>query len=423
MINSRRLNNGVRIITERIEHVRSCCIGIWLKTGSRHEEARDSGVNHFIEHMLFKGTQRLNAQQISDRLHSLGGNFNAYTTQEYICLHAKVIDKKVFQAIAILAELVQESIFPEPEIRLEKSVVLEECRMCDDNPDDLCVDLCIRNLWPDHPLGRPIVGCRRSIRSFTRKKLYDYWSSGRRPDRMVISIAGSFDPAPVGRMLRKHFGRPAREGRRPSRGYPPPPNPAPRQSSFKRSVEQLHFCLGLAGPSRRSMDRYGFGLLSMVLGGGMNSRLFQEIREKRGLAYSIGSFPQFFSDTGFFAIYGGTSPSNLGLVMNIVMQELDEICKHMVPEQELEMARTQMIDAMIMNLENTEARMTHLAESILYFNRVIPVEETIENLNRVDSANIRKMARKYLSGRQLAVGLVSACGVRPAGSSFQIQEH
>jgi len=171
------------------------------------------------------------------------------------------------------------------------------------------------------------------------------------------------------------------------------------------------------------MDRYGFGLLSMVLGGGMNSRLFQEIREKRGLAYSIGSFPQFFSDTGFFVIYGGTSPSNLGLVMDIVMQELAEICRDVVPEQELELARTQMVDAMIMNLESTEARMTHLAESTLYFNRVIPVEETIEELNRVDSAKIRKMARKYLAGRQLAVGLVSACGVRPAGSCFQIADH
>jgi predicted Zn-dependent peptidase len=422
MISHRRLKNGVRVVTERIPHVRSCSIGIWLQLGSRYETAQNAGLNHFIEHMLFKGTRQLNAQQIADHLHYLGGNINAYTTQEYICLHARVVDEKVPQAIEILAELVQESIFPEDEIRRERSVVLEECKMYEDSPDDLCIDLCIKNLWPDHPLGRPIIGCRRNIRSFSRNKLKNYWHAGYQPERLSIAIAGAFDPLAINRLLRTRFGKPARSDRRPPRSRPPSRNVNPGLSSLKRSVEQVHFCLGTVGPSRCSADRYAFSLLNMILGGGMNSRLFQEIREKRGLAYSIGSFSQFFSDTGFFVIYGGTSPGKLGQVLEISMRELNKICMEDVREEELELARTQVIDAMIMNMESTESRMTHLAESVLYFDRVIPLEESISKFGSIGTLQLREMAHKYLSGRQLAVCLVSARGVRPSRSCFKVAD-
>lgn len=405
-IRIRRLPSGVRVITEPNSAVRSCGVGLWLDIGSRHEQPGEEGLSHFVEHMLFKGTHTKNVRQIGDAINYLGGNVNAYTTQEVLCVHARTVDRKAHEALDLLTEMITDSTFPAEELKRERQVVLEEYKMYEDSPEDLSVDTFLQNLWPSHPLGRPVIGTRGSIRKFSHPALEDYWRREFRPDRLLISIAGSFDAKACSQLLNKRLGSlvvPTTTAERPALSAL---DALPRQSYKRRPIEQSHFCLGIDGPDRRSPDRFAFGLMNMILGGGMSSRLFQEIREKRGLAYSIGSFAQLFSDHGFLAVSGGTSPATLAEVIRITLDEIRRICEEDVTEQELFLAREQVIDAMLMGMENTEARMTRLAESVLAYGRVVPLDEVIRRIRQVDATHVRKVAWNYFYSRPFAVSFV-----------------
>jgi len=409
MIRLRTLSNGIRLITESIDSVRSCGLGLWVEVGSRHEAPGEYGLSHFIEHMLFKGTRGHDVRQIADLINFLGGNFNAFTTQEYLCLHAKTVDRKAHEALDLLAEMLLESTFPADEIRRERQVVLEEFKMYEDSPDDLSVDTFIQNLWPNHPMGRPVIGVRGQVRQISRDRIHHFWSREFRPGRLLIALAGSFDARACQDVIRRRFGGLVEPTGSARRYEPATPSAAPRQTYFKRPIEQAHFCLGTHAPRRTAPDRFAFGLMNMILGGGMSSRLFQEIREKRGLAYSIGSFAHLFSDRGFFAVSGGTSVAAFGEVLAITMKEIARIGAEEVSEHELSLAREQMIDAMLMGLENTESRMTRLAESMMAFGRVVPIDELIKKLRQVTIAEVRAVAVRYLRP-----GAFAASSVGPA---------
>ncbi|MCL5269177.1 MAG: insulinase family protein, partial [bacterium] len=287
---------------------------------------------------------------------------------------------------------------------------LEEYRMYEDNPDEVCVDRFIQNLWPGHPLGRPVIGPRGNIRRFTRTAIGAYWAREFRSHRLLVSIAGAYDAEACRRVIERRFGALER-GPAPLPAAPPAVD-APRLTFNRRAIEQAHFCFGTQAPNRTSPDRYAFGLMNMILGGGLSSRLFQEIREKRGLAYSIGSFVQSFSDQGCFAVNGGTSSRALPEVLRIAMDEIDRLSDEDVPEEELVMAREQMVDALLMGLENTEARTSRLAESTLAFGRVPPVDEVIGRLKSVEPPDIRRMARRYLRGGAYASSFIVPRGCR-----------
>lgn len=405
MIRTQTLPSGLCVVTEPIRAVRSCGIGLWLELGSRYELPGEEGLSHFIEHMLFKGTSEHDVRQIGDTINYLGGNINAYTSQEMLCLHAKTVDKKAHEALDLLAEMLMASTFPPDEIKRERQVVLEEYKMVEDSPDDLSVDIFLKNLWPNHPLGMPVIGTRKSIRSFSRETIMNYWNREFRPDRLLIALAGSYDEKACARVIKRRFGNWAAPagGERPAFTVQ---DMKPRQTYLKRPVEQAYFVLGTGAPHRASPERFAFGLMNMVLGGGMSSRLFQEIREKRGLAYSIGSFAQLFKDRGCFAVSGGTGFPALEEVLRITMEEMLRICEEDVSEHELAMAREQIVDHILLGLENTEARMSRIAESILTFGRIVPVDEVIQRIREVTPAEIRAVAARYLRAECFAVSSI-----------------
>ena len=390
---------------------------MWIQTGSRFERPAEAGFTHFIEHMLFKGTRGKSWSQLADVINYLGGNVNAYTSQELLCLHAKTIDGKAHEALELLTEMLLESAFPPEEIHRERTVVLEEHRMDEDHPEDLCLDNFMRNLWPGHPLGQPVIGSKRVIRGVTREKLVSFWHGQFQPSRLIVCVCGAFDAAACNRVIRRRLA--------PLKPFAPasPKPPAPavespsRQSVVRRNVEQVHFCLGTDGPHRRSPDRIPFGLMNIILGGGMTSRLFQEIREKRGLAYSIGSYLQLFHDRGVFAVSGGVSLSNLRQVVEITMTEIERICEHSVTQRELDLAREQVIDGMLMGLENTETRMGRLADSLMTHGRIITVDEVVGQLRQIEVAGIGRVARKYLRARPYAMAAVC-----PKEGAFRLGE-
>jgi predicted Zn-dependent peptidase len=405
MIRLRTLANGLRIATENIEGVRSCGVGLFLDIGSRHEHEHEAGLSHFIEHMLFKGTRHHDARGLADAANFLGGNVNAYTTQESICLHAKTVDGKAHLALDLLCEMLLDSTFPEEEVARERQVILEEYKMVEDNPDELGVDQFVKNLWPGHPLGRPIIGTRQTIRRFSRAGLLQYWRREFNPSRLVVALAGACDEAACNEVITRRL-EPLRPGRRTRRLRQPFTGTAPRTTYHARTIEQTHFCLGVQGPDRLAEDRYAYAMMNMILGGGMSSRLFQEIREKRGLAYSIGSFAQLFSDIGLFGVTGATSPEVLEEVLRISLTELALLATTAPPADELDLARAQVTDAMLMSLENTESRMTRLAESLITYGRVVSVDEVIAAVNAVTPEQVRDCAARYLQPRRYALSLI-----------------
>lgn len=406
MARLRTLPNGIRIVSQPMKSVRSCAIGIWVDVGSRHESEDDGGLSHFVEHMLFKGTRRLTTKQIADVTNELGGNLNAFTTQEQLVLHARTIDAKAPKALDLLSEMLLDSIFPDDELARERQVILEECKMYEDSPEDLSVDVFMRNLWPDHPLGRPVIGRRSTIRRFSAPYVREYWHQELQPNRILISIAGAYNSRDMESVIRRRFAPLSASNGTHRSTKPPTAGLERRQSCLKRTIEQTHFCLGTSAPRRRDPERYAFGLLNMILGGGVSSRLFQEVREKRGLAYSIGSFTELFQDTGSFGVDGATSPSQLGEVLRITLDEIDRICEERVSDRELELARSQVIDGLLIGLENTESRMMRQAESVRTFGRVLGVDEVVGRIEAVEPGEVQSVARRYLKSGSLAVSCV-----------------
>jgi len=393
------LPNGVRIVLERIPYVRSASVGLWLDVGSRNEQENEGGLSHFIEHMFFKGTKTKNAYQLSNEMNFIGGNVNAFTTQENICMSAKVVDEHLSRAIDLLYEMYRESIFDPQEIERERNVILEEVKMYDDTPDELVVDVFMDHLYAGNPLGRPILGLPENIRTFQQPDLCKFVNKEFAPDRIVVSIAGNFDLRRVEPQLRRLF-----EPIHPN-GWERNPivHPTPAYQSFNvdRKLSQVHFCMGTDAPDRQNDDRFAFAILNTILGGGTSSRIFQEVREKRGLAYSIGSFDISFKDSGCFAVSGGSSPRNIGKVLDLCLAEVKRIYTEAVDEEEVLSAKEQIKSSVVLGMENSSNRMSRLAECELFFGEYIPVDYVLDRVNKVSIEEVQHIAEKYLKDRPI----------------------
>jgi predicted Zn-dependent peptidase len=403
--------NGIRVVTEQVPYAQSVSLGIWVDSGARDETDENAGISHFLEHLLFKGTERRTALEIAEALDAVGGQLNAFTDKEYTCYYAKVLPEHTALALDVLADMLQNSVLDPEEIDREKDVVLEEIKRHEDTPDELIHDLFLTTLWPGHPLGRSVIGRPEVIESLTRDQILAYLRQHYAPRRMVVAAAGNLRHEEIVRMVQEYLGGLAGEAEPRS---PVAPAFTAGDTCLKRSTEQVHFCLGTRGYTQHEDDRYALGILDAAVGGGMSSRLFQEVREKRGLCYAIGSYTASYREAGMFAVYAGTSPKNADTVRSLVQEELMKVAKDGLGEEELQRAKNQIRGAVLLGLDSMSGRMTRLGKSVLYYNRVISPFEVVEKVERVTPDEIRRVAEAIFGGdyAYAAVGPVARKAAR-----------
>ncbi|UUZ95682.1 insulinase family protein [Paenibacillus sp. P25] len=387
------LNNGLRVVVEKIPTCRSVAFGIWVKTGSRHENGQNNGISHFIEHMLFKGTDKYSAKDIAEIFDGIGGNVNAFTSKEYTCYYCKVLDEHLPIAVEVLADMFFRSVFDPVELDKEKNVIYEEISMYEDTPDDMVHDLIAKAAFRDHSLGYTIIGTQDNLAAMSSSTLKDYMQAHYTIANTVISIAGNVDDQAVG-LIEKHFGSFA------VKGEPEPLQKLSFHSELEyhqKKTEQNHICLSLPGLSAKDDRLYAMVLLNNAVGGGMSSRLFQEIREKRGLAYSVYSYHTSYQDGGMFTVYTGTAPKQTAEVLKVTMEILDDIKHKGLTDAELRKGKEQMKGSLILSLESTSSRMNRLGKNELMLGRHYSLDEMIEQIESVSMEHIRELTAELLS--------------------------
>lgn len=404
------LSNGLVILTERMEHVRSVSMGVWVKTGSRDELPEINGVSHFVEHMVFKGTKSRSAQNIAREVDAIGGNLDAFTSKETICFNMKVLDEHVPKALDVLTDLVTQPIFAPDDIGRECKVVLEEIKMDEDNPDMLVHEIFTQSFWKDHPLGKPILGTRETVRRFDQGMLFDFYGGRFRGRNMIFSAAGNLDHDAFVTLVAEKLACLPPTHSAADAGIIQvnnlPKVHARIVSKQKKSLEQLQICLGVPAPPVNDEQRYTVALLSSILGGGMSSRLFQNVREERGLAYSIFSEVNSFRDTGSLCVFAGTSAQNAEQVIRLTVEEFRRLKEQPVPEEELQRAKDQLKGNILMSLESTGALMSNLARQEMYFQRFYAVPEILEQVGQATSADLMRMARQLFVPESVAVAML-----------------
>jgi predicted Zn-dependent peptidase len=409
------LPNGVRLVAERMPTVKSVTIGIWVNVGSRDEDSPEAGLSHFIEHMFFKGTRTRTATDISREIDALGGEMNAFTTRESTAFYVKVLDQQLRPAVALLADVFHHSRFESKEVEKEKQVVLEELRMVQDDPEDLVQDLHAQQAFGQHPLGRPILGDAGIIRSLRREQLLTYLARHYHPLQTVIAVAGNFQFREVLPLMEQFFGSFERSGSPRLNRWPPEVKGG--LLIRQKPLEQAHLCLGMRGLALTHKDRYVAHVLSAVLGGSVSSRLFQEIREKRGLAYSIYSYLSSFSDAGMLTIYAATRPREAARVAGLIRREVRRLCSTAVARKELERAKNQMKGSLMLGLESSHSVMSKLAKDELFHGRRTTSDEMIAEIDRVSVDQVLRLSRELLDLDNLcitALGPVSRRSLRTA---------
>ncbi|MFZ3171284.1 MAG: pitrilysin family protein [Carboxydocellales bacterium] len=412
MIEKITLPNGVRIVAEEIPWVRSLAVGIWVQVGSRDEQEQVTGISHFIEHMLFKGTKNRTAKQLAEALDAVGGQLNAFTSKEYTCFYAKVLDDHGALAIDVLSDMFFNSLFTEQDIDKERNVVLEEIKMYEDTPDDLVHDLFTSTLLCGHPLGRPIIGTKEVIKAINRNDVLEYYTHHYVPEHTVIAIAGSLKGQGLINSLKEIFG--SWKGAKPARSMSYPVHNA--QAVVKtKEIEQVHLCLGTLGLPIDHKDSYVLHCLNSILGGGISSRLFQTIREEQGLAYSVYSYSSAYQDTGLFAVYGGLSQNNLEEFLSLVYKEINNMAEQGVTADELSRSKEQLKGNLFLGLESVSSRMSRIGKSELCLKRIITPEEVAEKINSVTLSEVKRLAGELLESHFFTV---SAIG--PEGSEEKI---
>lgn len=415
MLRKEKLDNGLTLLTESMPDVRSVCIGVWLRHGSRDEPARINGISHFIEHLVFKGTENRSARKIALDMDSVGGQMDAFTSKEYTCFYAKVLDEHVAAAIDLLADIVQRPLFDAQELERERQVVLEEIRMVEDTPDELIYDLFSGRFYRGSPLGRPIQGTQETISAMSRRQLASFFRSAYRPESMLIVAAGNLKHAGLARLVRQFFGSLRRGGQRNGAQGRPRPHVG-LVTRHKRELEQLHLLLGLPAFPEKYEARYPLSVFNAILGGTMSSRLFQKIREERGLAYSVYSAMSSFADTGFMTVYAATSPSSAHEVVRLVLQELRDLRDKGPQDSELAVAKDHLKGSLMLALESTSSRMSNLARQEIYFGRQRTLGETLRGIDGVSREQVKRLGRRLLGRKQLtlaAVGRVRQLRIRP----------
>jgi predicted Zn-dependent peptidase len=388
-----KLSNGLRVVVEKIPSCRSVAFGVWVKTGSRNEQAHNNGISHFIEHMLFKGTHRYTAKDIAEIFDGIGGNVNAFTAKEYTCYYAKVLDEHLPVALDVLSDMFFHSVLDEDELYKERNVILEEISMYEDTPDDLVHDLISRAAYGEHPLGYTILGTETNLRRMKSADLQSYMQAGYTIENTVISIAGNVGDD-ILETVDKYFGRFSNHGEPPRIESPVFAGDAIIQ---EKKTEQNHLCLSFPGLPIDDEMSYPMILLNNVIGGGMSSRLFQEIREKRGLAYSVYSYHSSHLDSGLFTIYAGTSPKQTGEVLHIIIEVLADLMNRGLTEAELAKGKEQLKGSLILGLESTNSRMNRLGKNELMLGKHDSLEEMIARIESIEQRHINELMKRVFA--------------------------
>ena len=399
------LPNGLRLLTERMPHVRSVSIGVWLARGSRHEPGEQSGIAHFVEHMLFKGTGTRTAEDIAQTIDSIGGQMDAFTAKEYASYYIKVLDDHLPLAVEVLSDIVMRPAFAGEDIEREKKVVLEEIKMVEDTPDDLVHELFTEAFWRNHPLGRPILGTRDTVESLNADGLRGYFTRTYSAPHMIVAAVGNIEHAQVRDLVGRAFADLPRTAS-PLSGQPP--QVVPNVVIRNKELEQSHVCLGTSSYQQDHADRYASYVLNTVLGGSMSSRLFQNVREKRGLAYAVFSGLSAYRDTGSMTIYAGCANDAVSELIDVVIAELRRVKDEPMPESELRRAKDHLKGSLMLNLESTSSRMSHLARQEIYFDRQFGLDETLEGVERVTTGDVQRVARDLFTSGALAATVLGA---------------
>ena len=386
-------------------HVRSVSIGVWLARGSRHEPSETSGIAHFVEHMLFKGTSTRTAEDIAQTIDSIGGQMDAFTAKEYASYYIKVLDEHLPLAVDVLSDIVMRPAFTADDVEREKKVVLEEIKMVEDTPDDLVHELFTEHFWRDHPLGRPILGTKETVESLTADGLLRYFQGAYTASNLIISVVGNVEHGDVRTLISRYFdslpssSAPVAEHR---------PRVVPNVLIRNKELEQSHVCLGTSSYQQDHEDRYTSYVLNTILGGSMSSRLFQNIRERRGLAYSVFSGLSAYRDAGSITIYAGCANDVVGELIDLVISELRGLKDQLLPEAELRRAKDHLKGSLMLNLESTSSRMSHLARQEIYFDRQFGLDETLEGVERVTVHDVARVARDLFTDGALAATVLGA---------------
>lgn len=384
---ARKLDNGMTVTLERLPYLHSATAGIWIQTGSANERAEQGGISHFLEHLFFKGTKTRSARQIMEPIESRGGHLNAFTSREYTCIYVKTLDKHVAEGIEILADIVKNSTFAD--LDKERNVVLEEIASIEDVPEDFAHDLLMRHLWPTHALGRSVLGDEDTIGSINLQQVLDYYKAWYRPRGMYFSIAGNFDEDAVLDQVRNEFGcLPPSSSVKPDE----PPTYGTGIHKVERDIAQDHVCLGFPGPTVSDPRRYTYDVLSSALGGATTSRLFQRIREDEGLAYSIYSFHSCYFMAGVLGVYAAVAPESFKKTADLTFEEIRKFRDNPIPEEEIDRNREHLKGSMLMSLESTFNRMSRMAKSMIYYQRLLSIQEIINGLDAVTREDVNQVA-------------------------------
>ena len=398
------LPNGLVVLTERMDHMRSVAMGVWIKSGSRCEAPETNGISHFVEHMVFKGTRSRSAQCIAREMDSIGGNLDAFTGKETICFNVKSLANHVPIALDVLADLVLNPVFASPDIERERGVILEEIKIDEDNPDILVSEIFTQSFWKDHPLGKPILGTTKTVARLDQQTLLGYHADRFHAGNMVFSAAGNIEHDHFVESVAAKFSGLAA-------GATLNELPAPVANTrvllrHKKALEQVQICLGVPAPPITDESRYVTLILNTVLGGGMSSRLFQTIREERGMVYSIYSDLSPYRDTGTLCVYAGTSAGKAIEVVDLILAEFRNMKQDPIPEEELTRAKDQLKGNILMGLESSTSRMANLARQEVYFHRFLSEEEIIARIDEVTASQVQAMAQRLFDPARIAVTLL-----------------
>jgi predicted Zn-dependent peptidase len=395
------LPNGIKVITEAMPHVRSVSVGVWISSGSRRETAEQNGISHFIEHMLFKGTANRSAEVIARSVDSIGGNLDAFTAKEMVCFNTKVLDEHLPVAMDVLSDLVLNPAFREEDIEKEKGVILEEIKMDADSPDYLVHEIFSSNFWKDHSLGKPILGTRETVKRFNQAVVRDYYRGVYTPANLLITAAGNLTHERLVKLARERFETLAVTAPEPPQAIPT--THARVSLKSKKDLEQVHVCLGVPCYPIPHEDRFACYVLNTMLGGGMSSRLFQNIRERQGLAYAVFSELNPYSDTGCLSVYAGTSLESAKRVVESVLKEFTDLKQQLAPAEEVRRAKDHLKGSLMLSLESTSSRMSNLARQEMHFHRFFSLDELAESIENVTAEDVQRVAQNFFDRKNVAL--------------------
>ena len=413
-----RLANGVRVLSHELPDLGSVTVGIWVENGSRYERPEQAGISHFLEHLFFKGTNRRTAADIAEEMDAVGGVLNAFTGKEHTCYYAKVLCEHLPLALDLLADIFTQSKFASEEIDRERSVIVQEISQVEDTPDDYVHDLFNLAFWPGHPLSRPIAGSAETVGGFTRDDFLSFLEARYRPNRVLIAAAGNLKHEQLVAVADRHFGNLSGTSSGIDGG---PPAPQPGVWVHQKALEQVHVCMGTPGIAQTDGDRYAAHLFNLALGGGMSSRLFQEVRERRGKAYTVYSFLSSYRDAGYLGVYVGTSAEWVREVVDIIQQQIRRVERDGLTPAELTRTKTQMKGNMLLGLETSDSRMSRIAKNELYYGRDVPIEEVATNIDAVTNDDVVRVAHRLFGNRVLGLTVLGDMKGEALGQEVLLQ--